>query len=134
MVRIYTTNYKQTLPFCFHIYPTPNHILPTKKLVGRAVFPVYPYIYPSSINVPKHFTDVLYSEVKKLRIVKFIGNIFVFILNIVSYYFIITFYPPRQLICQIKCSQIQHINVWEFSGTGRTILLHQQCISHMHSR
>ena len=34
--------------------------------------PVYPDVYPSSINVPKHFTVMLYSKFKKLRIVKFI--------------------------------------------------------------
>ena len=30
------------------------------------------YVYPSSINIPKHFTVMLYSKFKKFRIVDFI--------------------------------------------------------------
>jgi hypothetical protein len=34
-----------------------------------------PDVYSSSGKIPKQFADVIYGEVKKLRIVKFIGNI-----------------------------------------------------------
>ncbi len=36
------------------------------------------YVYPSSINVPKHFTIILYSKFKKLWIVKFINKYLLF--------------------------------------------------------
>jgi len=37
----------------------------------RLLEDVYPDVYPSGINVPKHFTVVLYCKFKKLRVVKF---------------------------------------------------------------
>ncbi len=36
------------------------------------------YVYPSSINIPKHFTIVFYSKFKKLRIVKFFNKYLLF--------------------------------------------------------
>ena len=45
-----------------HTYPTPNHILPSISLCVLDV-------YPSGINIPKHFAKVVYFKVKKLRVV-----------------------------------------------------------------
>ncbi len=45
--------------------------------------PVNPDVYPSGINIPKHFTVILYSKVKKLRIFDFIS---LFIQNKESYW------------------------------------------------
>ncbi len=39
----------------------------------RLLEDVNPYVYPSGINVPKQFTDVLYSEVKKFGVLNFIS-------------------------------------------------------------
>ncbi len=58
-----------------HHTPTPNHTTPATLLVGQACYiPTYPDVYPSSSNVPKQFTDVLYTEVKKLWVLNFISK------------------------------------------------------------
>ncbi len=47
-------------------------VLPHPKPHLTLNIPVYPDVYPTSINIPKHFTVMLYSKFKKLWIVKFI--------------------------------------------------------------
>jgi len=39
----------------------------------RLLEDVNPDVYPASINVPKHFTVMLYSKFKELSVGKFIG-------------------------------------------------------------
>jgi hypothetical protein len=54
---------------------------------------VDPDVYPSGINVPKHFTVMLYSKFKKLFIVKFINKyLLLYLRGSVSVY--LTFIKP----------------------------------------
>ncbi len=55
------------MPYLYSTLPHPKPHL-------AFYIPVYPDVYPSGINVPKHFTIMLYSKVKKFFIVNFINK------------------------------------------------------------
>ncbi len=51
------------------------------QTTSHLLYPMYPDDYSTSSKIPKQFTDVLYSEVKKLLVLDFISKYLLLVLS-----------------------------------------------------